>query len=148
MIGYPRWFPAGLHLVVALLIISGLLLVPTALSFRLDCDLPWRLGGEQRLLVAAAHTTASFLGLAVLGALMSIHARVGWRHGGNRGSGMILCATLVGLMLSSLGLFYFGEDDAARLSCLAHLGLAAILIVTFGWHVPRGRALARQRARR
>lgn len=148
MKGYPRWFPPLLHTVLVAVAVSGVLLVPSMLSFRFEWDVPWLLEGDQRLPVAALHTLLSFVMLGVLGALLAVHVRVGWTHGGNRVSGFLLLGALAGLLLSCLGIFYFGDEDAARLACGVHAGLAALLLAAFAFHYVRGRALARARQRR
>jgi hypothetical protein len=147
MKGYPRWFPPGLYGVLALLLVTGVLLVPTMLAFRFEWDVSWALSGGQRLPVAALHTAISFLALAVLGSLFSIHVRVGWRHGGNRLTGFLLVGSFLGLLLSSLGIFYFGDEGAARISCIVHVVLGLLLFLAFGVHFIKGKKLGRERLR-
>lgn len=146
MKGYPRWFPPLLHVLLLALLATGVLLVPSMLSFRFEWELSWVLEGDRRLPVAALHTLVSFLVLALLGALLAIHARVGWRHGGNRVSGLTLLLALVGLLLSCLGILYFGDEAAARVACAVHTGLGGVLVLAFGLHFVAGRRLARRRA--
>lgn len=147
MKGYPRWFPSTLHTLLITVVISGSLLVPTMLSFRFEWDVPWLLDGSQRLPVAALHTLLSILLLSALGALFVIHVRVGWRHGGNRISGFAVIGALAGLLLSSLGIFYFGDEDAARIACAVHVGLSTLLLLAFGFHFLNGQRLRGRRAR-
>ena len=147
MKGYPRWFPPGLYGVLALLLVTGLLLVPTMLVFRFEWDVSWVLSGDQRLPVAALHTAISFLALGIVGSLFSIHVRVGWRHGGNRLTGFLLVGSFLGLMLSSLGIFYFGDEDAARISCILHVLLGLLLCAAFFVHYIKGKKLTRERLR-
>lgn len=145
MKGYSRWFPLLLHLLLLSVMLSGVLLLPSMLAFRFEQELSWVPSGDQRQLIAMLHTLISFLTLSALGALLAIHVRVGWRHGGNRLSGFATLVALLGLMLSSLGIFYFGDDDLARQACLLHVALAGILLPAFLWHWLHGRRLARER---
>jgi len=127
------------------LLVSGCLLTPTSLSLHLDWEVPWRLVGGQRLLAVALHSGSAFLMAMMLGGLLAIHVRLGWRHGGNTVSGILLLLVQAGLILTALGIFYFGNEDWARLAALAHLLLGALLVLPFLYHFLRGRGLARYR---
>lgn len=147
MKGYPHWFPPGLYGVLVFLFVTGVLLVPTMLVFRFDWEIAWAFSGGQRLPVAVLHTGLSFLMLGLLGSLFAIHVRVGWRHGGNRLTGFLLVGSLLGLLVSSLGIFYSGDEDAARVSCILHVALGVILCLAFLLHFIKGKQLTRERLR-
>ncbi len=136
--GYPRWFPWVLICLLAGLFISGGLLLPTLLDMRLEWDVIWRLGGSQRIAVAALHVGLGFILLAALGALAVIHMRLGWRRRQNRFSGALLPVLIMGLTLTGLGIFYFGDDDLSLLASVSHTAIGLTLELMFIQHVLNG----------
>ncbi len=132
---YPRAFHPLLLAVLGLLFCSGFLLLPHALSMRLEWDVPWQLPSAWRVAIAASHALAFMLTLLFLGALWTLHMRSGWLRGENRRSGLILISLFALLMFSGLGLYYLGEDMPGRIAFISHAlgGLAVPLILL--WHV-------------
>jgi cation transport ATPase len=135
--GYPRRFlPSLIGLVVALTV-SGALLVPTALELRFGWDVAWRLPGQQRLWVAGLHTAAALLICAFIGALWSIHVRVGWRSRRHLRSGLATIGLLGGAALTTLGVFYVGDESWLVSASAAHilLGTGSTILVAVHWGV-------------
>jgi len=139
MKGYPRWFHALLLAIFAALFVTGGLLVPTTLDLQLEWDVPWRLGADLRIAVAAMHTTVAFLMLMLLGALLGIHARAGLRQRRNVRSGLGLVAVMGMLMVTAVGVYYLGDEQAAAIAALAHLVAGGGAPLLFGYHAWAGR---------
>jgi hypothetical protein len=109
MRGYPKWFPRFVIGSVAALFVTGCLLIPTALFFRLEWDVPWRLVSGAHIAVAVVHVALAFVVLGLIGAIWSVHMRLGWRRHQSRVTGAGLVAIFISLALTGLGLFYIGE---------------------------------------
>ncbi|MGJ4749074.1 hypothetical protein ACQV5M_22110, partial [Leptospira sp. SA-E8] len=73
MKGYPLHFLTCLWGVIASLMVTGLLLLPTTLLMRCDIEWPWRLSADARITVAMGHAAAAFLMLFFFGALWGMH---------------------------------------------------------------------------
>lgn len=142
MCGYPKWFPALVYGVLILLVATGCLLEPTALFSRFEYDVPWRLRGSVRLPVVAAHAAASALCLMAFGALWHAHIPAGFRKSRNRVSGLFLCATLVLLTVSGIGVLYFGDPFTAKGASVVHTGAGALVPLFFIAHVLNARKIA------
>lgn len=127
---YPAWFPNTLLCIFGLLVGSGVLLIPSALLFRLEWDVPWALPGDSRVGVAAIHVGAAMLVLVAIGALLPVHVRNEWNKRRNRRSGIGIIA-LVGLLaLTGLGNLYAGAPLLSKTTCMTHifLGLAVSIV--------------------
>lgn len=143
--GYPNWFHHLLLVVAVLVSVTGLLMLPTMMEFKLDWDVVWRLSGEQRLTTAGIHTLASWLLLMQVGALWHAHMRAGWRKRLNRISGVATVCMILGLTLSAAGLFYLGAEEAQLAAALVHSGLGVSVIGLFAFHVIKGRRINAER---
>lgn len=142
MRGYPKWFYRFLLLSFMFLTVSGLLLIPNALDMRLDWDVKWHLNGAVRLVVVTLHATLAFLIVSQLGALWSVHMRIGWRHHKNLKSGLGLVAILLGLVLTGIGIYYAGEDWSIPASA-SHIIIGITAPVIFGAHIILGRSIGK-----
>ena len=134
MKGYPRWTMPAILGVAGGILASGLVLVPGTLVTRAEIDLPWMLPSDGRILAAALHATTGFALMLFVGALWSIHMRAGWRKGRRRGSGLTLALSMLGLALSAVGLYYFGDEALAAGAAYVHLGLGLVMTLVFLWH--------------
>ena len=143
MKGYPSWFVSALLGTLLLVFVSGCLLAPTTLVMRLDAEMAWRLPGAGRVLVAAAHAGAGFLGVMLLGSLWTVHMRGNWRRGRQRISGSLVGAGLVALAATAVAVYYLGDDTLAAAAAMLHLGLGLALAAPFGWHWVLARRAAR-----
>jgi heme A synthase len=139
MRGYPPRFTQLLWAVCGLLLVSGLLLLPTTLQMRADIEVPWRLPGDARIWTAALHTLGAFLMLALAGALWSIHMRAGWRRKRHRRSGATLVLIVLALLLSAVGVFYLGESRWADVAAGTHAVLGLSFLPPIWLHRARGR---------
>ena len=77
------------------------------------------------------HGLALILFLAVLGSVLPVHVRYGWRHHMNRVSGALVLGVAGLLALSGYGLYYLVDDDLREWTSIAHwiAGLAAIILL-------------------
>jgi heme A synthase len=141
MTGYPKWFSESLLAMLALLLATGLLLVPTVLELRLEWDFVWRLTGDQRITVAALHVAASFVVFAFSGALWAVHIRRGWKMRLNRASGITLVSLILSLLLSGVGIYYLGGEISSAVASLSHTALGVAAGLCFAIHFVRGRAI-------
>ncbi|WP_280152612.1 FeoA family protein [Piscinibacter sp. XHJ-5] len=146
MKGYPPRFPALLWTACATAFASGLLLAPTTLAMRVGWPVPWRLPSDARLLAAASHAAASFVLLMVVGALWTIHMRVGWRRGRQRVTGATLVSGVAGLVLSALGVYYLGDSELAGDVALVHVSLGVLLALPLAVHATIGKQQRLQRS--
>lgn len=134
MKGYPRRFLPGLVTTFVVLAISGFLLLPTALEFRLGFDVAWRLPGDQRLWVAGLHSALGLAMCAFAGALWSLHMRVGWRSRRHVVSGICTVAVLTGAALTGIGLLYLGNKTWLTSASVAHTVVGTVSVAAAGLH--------------
>lgn len=145
--GYPPWFYAAILAVLAVLLGSGLLLLPHMLELRLDMDSPLQVPGSLRLAGAALHSFSAFLAIGFIGALATVHMRAGWQRKLNRFSGLALLCLFGFLLLSAVGIYYFGDEELSRLSSLSHSLTSLAVAALFTWHSVAGRRIRLQKRR-
>lgn len=145
MKGYPSWFLQFLLGVLLATFLTGCLLIPSALLFRLDWQVVWHLAGGRRNWVGAVHVLAGLLAFACLGAVWCFHIRHNWRRGVNRLSGSSVVLTLSGLGITGVACMYLGGELTAPLASMAHTVLGLLAPVVFVTHMVRGRRLARMK---
>lgn len=143
MTSYPNWFRSFVIAALALLVVTGLLLLPTFLDLQLEWDVPWRLPGGARVGVAALHVGLAFLVAALFGSLWRAHMRAGWKRRRNRLSGSLMAGTLIVLAASGLGVFYFGDEDLSFAASLVHAGLGLGIPLLLITHIVAARRLAK-----
>jgi len=80
MKAYPRNFLAWFWSLLALIAITGLVLLPGMLALRLEWDVPDRWLPPARATWAATHGLLAFLTLLLLGSLLPLHVRHGLRQ--------------------------------------------------------------------
>jgi hypothetical protein len=139
MRGYPKWFYQFLMYSFVCLILSGLLLIPNALDMRLEWDVSWSLPSEWRLGVVALHATVAFLIASQLGALWSVHMRIGWRHHKNLKTGLSLVTILLGLVFTGVGIYYAGEDWSVPASA-SHIVIGLLVPCILVLHILAARS--------
>ena len=147
---YPRGFHPALLLTLLLLLLSGLLLLPGMLQMRLDLSLDpgWRASGAARLFIAALHALAGFVTIGLVGALAIVHMRMGWRRRLNHVSGIALLSLVVLMLLSTVGIYYAGDEAWSMGSSLVHIVAAILATALFAWHFVKGRKLHRMKEHR
>lgn len=145
MLGYPKKFQPLFWCAIALLSISGLLLIPGALELRMDWDIPLHLPEGSRVYVAMLHALGAFTVLMAVGALVPLHMRMGLRRHHNVVSGLTVVVLAGLLTLTSLGVYYFADETASLWSSALHILLSLIAIIATPIHVVLGRKLTRLR---
>jgi hypothetical protein len=137
-IGFRVWF----YVAAVVLFASGAawLLVDPARA-------PFEPGGAASTvpLLLAVHGGAAMVMLVLLGALLPLHVRIGWRNRTNRAGGAI-ALVLGGLLVgTAFGLYYVGAETLRGWISDAHivLGLGAPLLVLV--HVVLGKRATRAR---
>lgn len=145
MLSYPKGFLASLWVVLALLFMTGLVLLPGALEMRLEWDLPWRLPGGMRIAVAAAHALGAFLTLLVIGALIPLHMRQGLRRQRSVATGIWLLVILGLLAISGLAIYYVGGEFSSVLASMVHVVAGLAIIIPLTVHAVKGRRMRLQR---
>lgn len=144
MKAYPRNFLTWFWTLLALIAITGLVLLPGMLALRLEWDVPDRWLPSGRVLWAAAHGLLAFLTLLLFGSLLPLHVRHGLRQRKNRGTGIALLFVLPVLILTGWGIYYLSNEDAARWTSEIHVLIAVPISVLVGWHAWRARRIHRE----
>jgi hypothetical protein len=147
MTGYAKGFQPLMWSVFALLVLSGLPLVPAAFEDRLGWESPVRLPPGWRTGISGAHAVAAYGTLLVIGALLVVHVRIGLRRRLNRWTGFLGLGAFAVLAASAMVLYYVADETLARYASLLHLSFALILFVGLALHVVAGRKLHRDRTR-
>ena len=142
--GYPEWFYQVTITMLAGLLMSAVLLIPNTLEMRLDVDVPIHVTGNYRLFGAVVHSLTGFLSMGLLGALIPLHIRLGWRRRINRFSGCTLLIIFALLLFSAIGIYYIGNPDLSRFVSLFHTLVGLTLILFFIWHSVQGQRIRAQ----
>jgi hypothetical protein len=145
MVGYPRGFPRLLWIGVAALLLSGLLLMPDALQRRLDWSLPLQLPDGWHLPVAAIHALCAWFALLLVGALLAVHVRIGWRRRLNLATGLALLIGFALLAISAIVLSYVADERVGLSASVLHMGTAVLATLLTLVHTLKGRRLHRER---
>ena len=134
MKGYPKGFLTVLLAVLALLLVSGLLLAPTTLTLHAQWSMTWRLSTTARSVVAWTHASGALVTLVLLGALWTVHMRMGWRRAKSRVSGSAMVIMMALLAASALGVYYLGDGEWYGVNALLHLVLGVVVAVQLPVH--------------
>lgn len=150
MNGYPKLFLPLLMLIVTTLFISGLLLIPSFLTFRVQWDVEWLMesvlsSGDLRSWSTTIHAITGWIMIWIIGSLWSLHMRSHWRRNENRRNGLVFSVYWVLLLATSLGIYYFGDEFYSEYSSIIHVLLGLGLPIIFGLHYRHGKqALAKR----
>jgi small-conductance mechanosensitive channel len=93
------------------------------------------------------HGGAAMAMLVLLGALLPVHARVGWRRGKNQASGLVMLAVNTVLVVTAFGLYYTGSEVLRRWTSELHILVGFALPLLVAGHVLLGRRARRAGAR-
>jgi hypothetical protein len=96
----------------------------------------WQATAAYMLMV---HGGAAMATLMLLGALVPLHLRHGWRMRRNRITGTLMAACNAALILTAFGLYYFGPDTLRSWTSGVHIGAGLFVPVLFCIHVFVGR---------
>ena len=83
------------------------------------------------------------LALFIVGTLVPLHMKRGWRARLNRRNGVLLISFVTLLTLSGYALYYAGGEGLRRLASQSHTLLGFLLSVVLAWHIMRGRRARR-----
>lgn len=119
------------------------MLLVTGAGWLLADGMKDRASGEGWQLVAtdllASHGGAAMVTLMLLGALVPLHVRHGWRARRNRTTGICMVACNALLVLTAYGLYYLGSDTLRAWTSNLHTGLGLGLPLLFAVHVVLGK---------
>ncbi|RUO81306.1 hypothetical protein CWI84_00660 [Idiomarina tyrosinivorans] len=121
--------------VIMISVVSGCLMIPTLLEFKLQMAVDWRLSGSQRLWTVSFHVLASIISLILMGALWQVHMKLGWRKQQHRGSGTFCAISLVVMAVTGVGLYYLSQLDMQLWTALAHTALGLAFTLAFLLHL-------------
>lgn len=96
----------------------------------------WQATAAYMLMV---HGGAAMAALMLLGALVPLHARLGWRMRRNRITGSLMAACNAVLILTAFGLYYLGSEMLRPWASRLHIGVGLGLPLLFLVHILVGR---------
>jgi hypothetical protein len=139
MKGFPKGFYTCLVCAFLALCLTGFMLIPNMLDIHFSVSMAkqWPSIWLQTLL--KMHGGLAFLGALLLGALLSVHVRIGLYKKQKMVSGIILILVLFLLILSGWGIHYLGNQWLLMLASASHTALGAVMVFVFFWHVFYGR---------
>jgi hypothetical protein len=89
------------------------------------------------------HGGAAMLFLLLLGALVALHVRIGWRLGNNRVSGSIMLTLNAVLVATAFGLYYAGSETLRPWISDIHIAVGLGFPVLLALHAALGRRSVR-----
>lgn len=89
------------------------------------------------------HGAAAMLALVIVGTLVPLHLKRGWRLRLNRANGVMLVSFVVLLIFSGYGLYYAGGENLRAGASFAHTALGLAFPAALLWHIVRGRRARR-----
>ena len=139
MNGYPKSFLPSLMATTLLLFISGVLLLPSLMIFRLQWDIDWLMAsplasGDLRLWITAIHVFLGWAMIWFIGNLWTIHIRNHWRRKENFVSGLTFILFWVLIIFSSLFIYYVSNHDLSQYSSILHTILGLMLPLALWIH--------------
>ncbi|MDN4504418.1 hypothetical protein QX776_18560 [Alteromonadaceae bacterium BrNp21-10] len=132
--GYPAFFYPSLMLIMLCMVLSGLLMLPSTLEFKLDWSVDWRLPGAMWGNVAATHALSGWLMSIMVGALWQVHMRGNWRKSKHKVTGLTNALLFLTLGATAVGLYYAGEASTQLGLAFTHIFAGLLLILVFTVH--------------
>ena len=130
MNGYPKIFLPSLITTTFAVFLTGLLLIPAFLIFRMQWDIEWLMelpitSGTIRLWINGFHVFFGWLMIGFIGSLWTIHMRNHWRRKENRKSGLAFMVFWALIIVTSLLIYYASHETLSQYSSIVHtiLGL-------------------------
>jgi len=90
------------------------------------------------------HGAAAMLSLVIVGTLVPLHMKGGWRARLNRANGVMLVAVVGLLTVTGYGLYYAGGESLRMAASGTHTALGLALPFALVWHIARGRRARRE----
>lgn len=122
-------FRAVLYLGVAVLFVTG------AVWVGLDRTM-WP---ETSTYLLRLHGGAAMAMLVLLGTLLPLHVRLGWRRKRNVTSGTVMLSSNAILVGTAFGLYYAGSDTVRHWTSVLHIAVGFVLPLVVAGHVHLGR---------
>lgn len=88
------------------------------------------------------HGSSTYALLLVLGSLLPVHVRSGWRRSRNIGTGVSVAVIMTILLVTAL-LLYYGSEETRLPARWGHIGVGLLVFAVFPVHVLIGRTLKR-----
>ncbi|MEO7597598.1 MAG: hypothetical protein ABIV50_01610 [Opitutus sp.] len=132
-----RWF----YTVFAVLFLSGVIWLALSLT-QAASESDSEVRAAQPALMKI-HGAAAMASIFLLGVILPLHIRRGWKSGRNRTTGSVMIGLCAVLILSGYALYYAGGEQARHASALLHDGLGLLLPTTLLWHIIVGRRARR-----
>ncbi len=130
------WYRGALYTALAALTVTGAVwLLADWGKDHLSPD-PWQEIAADMLML---HGGAAMVTLMLLGALVPLHVRHGWRSGRNRLTGPVMVGINAILIATAFGLYYAGADALRRWISDVHLAFGLVLPTALLLHVWLGR---------
>jgi len=85
------------------------------------------------------HGGAAMVTLLLLGALVPLHLRRGWRSRKNRVSGSVMVTFNAVLIMTAFGLYYLGSETLRPWMSWMHIAAGVCLSLSFPVHILMGR---------
>jgi hypothetical protein len=89
------------------------------------------------------HGGSAMITLMVLGALVPVHMRFGWRARKNLSTGIVMATVAAILIVTAFGLYYFGAEGGRAIAGDVHTWLGVASPVLLVAHIWWGRRTAR-----
>ena len=133
-------FRRGLYAVFAFLFVTGTLWVlADQMKAAPDNGETWQLAAANLLML---HGGGAMAILLLLGALVPLHIRAGWRRQRNRATGALMVSMNAALIVTSFGLYYAGSEWLRPWTSAIHIGFGLGLPVLLIAHILIGRRTA------
>lgn len=144
MNGYPKYFLTTLLITCSLLWLSGIALYPSFAMFKLEWEYDWLLDsslsqGTLRQSMTVVHAISGWFILLLIGAIWTIHMRNHWRRKENRQSGVDFTILWAVLVITALGIYYFGNPDLSYSSAVIHALLGGLMPLLLWLHRYQGK---------
>jgi hypothetical protein len=129
---------AWLHSTFAVLFFSGTIWWVLHRWFQIDSGFGPQPHPAQRWLIPL-HGAAAMLALVIVGTLIPLHIKRGWRARLNRPNGILLIGFVLLLTLSGYALYYSGSEILRDNASIAHTALGLFFPAMLLWHILSGR---------
>lgn len=130
----------AVYAVLAILFVSGAVwLVADRLKDSENGE-AWQMVAANLLMI---HGGANMAMLLLLGALVPLHLRRGWRAAKNRITGSAMASLNAALVVTAFGLYYLGAETARPWMSAVHTGCGFVLPLLLVLHVLWGRRQVR-----
>ena len=85
------------------------------------------------------HGATAMMALIVLGTLIPIHMKRGWKAQMNRANGVFIVVVNLLLIATGYGLYYAGRENLRSLSHWSHIVLGILFPAFLVWHIIEGK---------